>query len=61
VIAGDPAQSGPRHFFEPYLTAKKFPYNLVNNFAVGLALFVVTMALNVLAQWFVSRMQEKYE
>jgi len=30
-------------------------------FAVGLALFVVTMALNVLAQWFVSRMQEKYE
>lgn len=30
-------------------------------FAVGLALFVVTMALNVLAQWFVSRMREKYE
>jgi phosphate transport system permease protein len=30
-------------------------------FAVGLALFVVTMSLNVLAQWFVSRMQEKYE
>jgi phosphate transport system permease protein len=30
-------------------------------FAVGLMLFVVTMSLNVLAQWFVSRMQEKYE
>jgi phosphate transport system permease protein len=30
-------------------------------FAVGLALFVTTMALNVLAQWFVSRMREKYE
>jgi phosphate transport system permease protein len=30
-------------------------------FAVGLALFVVTMSLNVLAQWFVTRMQEKYE
>jgi phosphate transport system permease protein len=30
-------------------------------FAVGLALFVVTMALNILAQWFVSRMREKYE
>lgn len=30
-------------------------------FAVGLTLFVLTMSLNVLAQWFVSRMQEKYE
>jgi len=30
-------------------------------FAVGLALFVVTMILNVLAQWFVSRVREKYE
>jgi phosphate transport system permease protein len=30
-------------------------------FAVGLALFVVTMSLNVLAQWFVSRVREKYE
>lgn len=30
-------------------------------FAVGLALFVVTMLLNVLAQWFVSRVREKYE
>jgi phosphate transport system permease protein len=30
-------------------------------FAVGLALFVVTMSLNILAQWFVSRMREKYE
>lgn len=30
-------------------------------FAVGLTLFVVTMSLNVLAQWFVARMQEKYE
>jgi phosphate transport system permease protein len=30
-------------------------------FAVGLALFVMTMFLNVLAQWFVSRMREKYE
>lgn len=30
-------------------------------FAVGLALFVVTMVLNILAQWFVSRMREKYE
>jgi phosphate transport system permease protein len=30
-------------------------------FAVGLALFVVTMCLNVLAQWFVSRLREKYE
>jgi len=30
-------------------------------FAVGLALFVTTMILNVLAQWFVSRVREKYE
>ena len=30
-------------------------------FAVGLALFVTTMTLNVLAQWIVSRMREKYE
>jgi phosphate transport system permease protein len=30
-------------------------------FAVGLALFVTTMILNILAQWFVSRMREKYE
>jgi phosphate transport system permease protein len=30
-------------------------------FAVGLALFVMTMCLNVLAQWFVSRLREKYE
>jgi phosphate transport system permease protein len=30
-------------------------------FAVGLALFAVTMLLNVLAQWLVARMQEKYE
>jgi phosphate transport system permease protein len=30
-------------------------------FAVGLALFVTTMLLNIVAQWFVSRMREKYE
>lgn len=30
-------------------------------FAVGLALFVTTMFLNVLAQWIVVRMREKYE
>jgi phosphate transport system permease protein len=30
-------------------------------FAVGLALFVTTMGLNVLAQWFVSRVRQKYE
>ncbi|MEX0613868.1 MAG: phosphate ABC transporter permease subunit PstC [Pirellulales bacterium] len=30
-------------------------------FAVGLALFVTTMILNILAQWFVSRVREKYE
>ena len=30
-------------------------------FAVGLALFVITISLNIVAQWFVSRMREKYE
>jgi len=30
-------------------------------FAVGLALFVSTMFLNVLAQWLVGRLREKYE
>jgi phosphate transport system permease protein len=30
-------------------------------FAVGMALFVITMSLNVLAQWFVSRVRERYE
>jgi phosphate transport system permease protein len=30
-------------------------------FAVGLALFVCTMSLNILAQWLVSRVREKYE
>lgn len=30
-------------------------------FAVGLALFVITITLNIVAQWFVSRMREKYE
>ncbi len=30
-------------------------------FAVALALFVTTMCLNILAQWFVSRVREKYE
>lgn len=30
-------------------------------FAVGLALFVTTMILNVLAYWFVRRVREKYE
>jgi phosphate transport system permease protein len=30
-------------------------------FAVGLALFVITMSFNVLAQWFVSRVRERYE
>lgn len=30
-------------------------------FAVGLALFMTTMFLNILAQWFVNRMREKYE
>jgi phosphate transport system permease protein len=30
-------------------------------FAVGLALFVTTMSLNVLAQWIVSRVRERYE
>jgi phosphate transport system permease protein len=30
-------------------------------FAVGLALFLTTMSLNILAQWFVSRVRERYE
>ena len=30
-------------------------------FAVGLALFTITISLNIVAQWFVSRMREKYE
>jgi phosphate transport system permease protein len=30
-------------------------------FAVGLALFVMTMLLNIVAQWILSRMREKYE
>ena len=30
-------------------------------FAVGLALFVMTMCMNLLAQWILSRMREKYE
>jgi phosphate transport system permease protein len=30
-------------------------------FAVGLALFIITMSFNVLAQWFVSRVRERYE
>jgi phosphate transport system permease protein len=30
-------------------------------FAVGLALFAVTLALNVFAQWILSRVREKYE
>ena len=30
-------------------------------FAVGLALFIITISLNIVAQWFVSRMREKYE
>jgi phosphate transport system permease protein len=30
-------------------------------FAVGLALFVTTMGLNIVAQWFVARVREKYE
>ncbi|MEM6799027.1 MAG: phosphate ABC transporter permease subunit PstC [Planctomycetota bacterium] len=30
-------------------------------FAVGLALFVVTMLINILAQWVLSRMREQYE
>lgn len=30
-------------------------------FAVGLALFVTTMVLNIVAQWIVNRMREKYE
>jgi phosphate transport system permease protein len=30
-------------------------------FAVGLALFVTTMSLNIVAQWLVARVREKYE
>ncbi len=30
-------------------------------FAVGLALFVLTMTMNLLAQWILSRVREKYE
>jgi phosphate transport system permease protein len=30
-------------------------------FAVGLALFVITLVLNVVAQWILSRVREKYE
>jgi phosphate transport system permease protein len=30
-------------------------------FAVGLTLFVLTLSLNVMAQWILSRMREKYE
>jgi phosphate transport system permease protein len=30
-------------------------------FAVGLALFVSTMLLNIVAQWILTRMREKYE
>lgn len=30
-------------------------------FAVGLTLFVVTLLLNIMAQWILSRMREKYE
>lgn len=30
-------------------------------FAIGLTLFVTTMILNILAQWFVARVREKYE
>lgn len=30
-------------------------------FAVGLALFIVTLALNVVAQWILTRVREKYE
>jgi phosphate transport system permease protein len=30
-------------------------------FAVGLALFVMTMILNIVAQWLVARVREKYE
>jgi phosphate transport system permease protein len=30
-------------------------------FAVGLTLFVLTLSLNVIAQWILSRMREKYE
>jgi phosphate transport system permease protein len=30
-------------------------------FAVGLALFTLTLILNVFAQWILSRVREKYE
>jgi phosphate transport system permease protein len=30
-------------------------------FAVGLALFCVTMAINLIAQWVLNRMREQYE
>ena len=30
-------------------------------FAVGLALFLFTLILNVIAQWILSRVREKYE
>jgi phosphate transport system permease protein len=30
-------------------------------FAVGMALFVITLALNFLSQWFVRRFREVYE
>jgi phosphate transport system permease protein len=30
-------------------------------FAVGLSLFVMTLAINIVAQWILSRMREKYE
>ena len=30
-------------------------------FAVGMALFLITLLLNVVAQWILSRMREKYE
>ena len=30
-------------------------------FAVGLSLFLVTLLINLLAQWFLSQVREKYE
>jgi phosphate transport system permease protein len=30
-------------------------------FAVGLLLFCITLALNVISQWFVSRFREEYQ
>ena len=41
------------------LPADSLEYRTI--FAVGLALFVTTMLLNILAQWFVARTREKYE